>query len=73
MTKKKPFEEWMAEVQKNFRYLTHGILDLRDMPDLPFRDMYDMGFSPSSCAKECMEMYAEDDETFAFAFDISLD
>lgn len=50
---KKTFEVWMKEVAVAVRALSG--MDLRDLPDCPFRDWYDDRVSAKTAAKRCIK------------------
>jgi hypothetical protein len=47
------FDEWMTRVDGVVLYLA-GV-SVHDLPDIPFRDMYDNGSSPSAAAKKAIK------------------
>lgn len=50
--RKKTFEEWMRLVN-DAAVKTYGI-DIGDLPDINFLDLYNDGYSPKQAAKRCI-------------------
>jgi len=63
VTRDRKFEDWMRAAD---RYLSDRIrISIDDLPDRPFRDMYEAGTTPEDAAREALAYELDDDEDAA--------